>query len=215
MRKLLLQLGVGVCWASVLAGCKHAEPKAAPCVNTHDCPSGKPGDLQTVPTPTQPTSPATPTPAPRTPLVEGNNKPRDLFVTSVAKPLATPLPAPQPAIVVPPDVPATLPDIIVPSTEPAPTEPTPTAKSFKGDRASDYRWVVGEVSYSSAKKTWRLRYAGLDAVDVYGGSVTLTGTAEQFEQLRDGQTIRVEGELLQRDPMTAPAYRVASLKVVE
>lgn len=93
--------------------------------------------------------------------------------------------------------------------------PTPAAGKFA--KAPNYQWLRGEVTYSSVKKVWRLRYAPLGEgdTDAYGGSVTLTGSADLLDSLQDGQTVHVDGELLQRTPSIAPLYRVGSLKVVE
>jgi hypothetical protein len=76
--------------------------------------------------------------------------------------------------------------------------------------ADDYGWLVGEVAYSHAKKSWRLRYASVDETDRYGGSVTLEGTG--LDDLKDGQVVKVEGSVLNpesRDP--SPGYRVTTV----
>jgi hypothetical protein len=93
----------------------------------------------------------------------------------------------------------------------------PTTPRGRFEKAPNFQWLRGEVTYSSVKKAWRLRYAPLGEGDTddYGGSVTLTGSADLLDSLQDGQTIHVEGELLQRTPSVAPPYRVGSLKVVE
>lgn len=80
------------------------------------------------------------------------------------------------------------------------------------NRAEDHSWLVGRVYYVHGRDTWRLRYASIDEIDPYGGSVTLQGPNLEG-RLRDGAQMRVEGELL--DPESrhpSPAYRVRSLQ---
>jgi hypothetical protein len=62
-------------------------------------------------------------------------------------------------------------------------------------------------------KTWRLRYAAIDVEDRYGGSVTLVGPP--CEQLKDGQRIRVTGQILNREERVAPQFQVQTIEVVD
>jgi hypothetical protein len=80
--------------------------------------------------------------------------------------------------------------------------------------ADDYSWLIGAVDYSRLDNGWRLRYAGLDEADKYGGSVTLTGNIP-LTGLQDGARLRVKGHLQNpEDGGTSPAYHVDSLEVL-
>jgi hypothetical protein len=78
--------------------------------------------------------------------------------------------------------------------------------------APDYGWLRGEIQQSL--RGTRLRYAPVDEVDPYGGSVTLIADG-QVEGLRDSQCVRVRGQLLNPDRLRpAPGYRVVSVEAV-
>src|SRR5262249_14935442 len=82
-------------------------------------------------------------------------------------------------------------------------------------KADDYSWLQGVVEYSRLSKSWRLRYASVDEVDKFGGSVTLTGDT-LLDSLKDGQQLRVKGYLPNADARgIAPAYRVEALESIE
>jgi hypothetical protein len=88
------------------------------------------------------------------------------------------------------------------------------AASASGGHAADYRWVCGELQYSPFDKTWRVRYARVDEVDPYGGSVTLVDEAHATS-FKEGQIVRVEGFLLRPNGNAiAPRYEVRSLRVI-
>lgn len=88
------------------------------------------------------------------------------------------------------------------------------AGNSKAGHAPDFKWVVGELAYSHAKKEWRLRYAGLDSDDRYGGSVTLSGADQFADRMESGKLVHVEGEMLDKDAKTAPRFRVKALTPV-
>jgi hypothetical protein len=93
----------------------------------------------------------------------------------------------------------------------APLLPAKTTSSH----AEDYSWLSGQLQYSPFHKTWRLRYAGLDEVDPYGGSVTLAEDA-RLAGMKDGQHVRVEGRLVTPSATgIAPSYEMTSIRVVE
>jgi hypothetical protein len=82
-------------------------------------------------------------------------------------------------------------------------------------KAEDYSWLQGQVEYSRLSKSWRLRYASVDEVDKFGGSVTLTGDT-LLDSLKDGQYVRIRGYL--PNPETrgmAPAYRVEAIDEID
>lgn len=82
------------------------------------------------------------------------------------------------------------------------------------ERSSDYRWLVGELQYVHVRDAWRLRYAAPDEEDRHGGSVTLVETGS-MTGYRNGQIVRVEGELVDPDAADpSPAYRVRRLQPV-
>jgi hypothetical protein len=91
----------------------------------------------------------------------------------------------------------------------------PLAGATRTGHAADYTWLYGQLQYWPLHKTWRLRYAGLDQVDPYGGSVTLIADLHPTD-LKDGQYVRVEGRLA--DPEArgiSPAYKVVSIRALD
>ena len=79
-------------------------------------------------------------------------------------------------------------------------------------RAADYRWLQGELLFSSVRGVWRLRYAAADDDDPYGGSVTLLNVDAHLA-LQAGQHIRVEGRLINpRSNEPSPFYHVRKLQ---
>jgi hypothetical protein len=109
-------------------------------------------------------------------------------------------------------------DIIIHEGPPCPTE-TKSAPAFAETdsagmgfgHAPDYSCLRGQVERSL--RGVRLRFAPVDQVDRYGGSVTLIGPLA--EQLRDSQSVRVRGQLLNPDAQSpAPDYRVLSIEMV-
>jgi hypothetical protein len=86
-------------------------------------------------------------------------------------------------------------------------EPVTARKSFSDitahpsfSHAEDYTWISGEVQ--KWRHEWRLRYASVDEVDPYGGSLTLGGE-EHFDQLKEGEHIKLEGHIVTSDSKTA------------
>jgi hypothetical protein len=81
--------------------------------------------------------------------------------------------------------------------------------------ADDYTWLSGQLEYSRLSMAWRLRYASVDEVDRFGGSVTLIENGD-LRKLKDGQYVMVRGHLNNpADAGTAPSYRIESLQVIE
>ena len=95
-----------------------------------------------------------------------------------------------------------------PALEPAAVKKTaPETTLFaRNGHAPNYSWVCGQLEYSRYHKNWRLRYAGLDEVDAYGGSVTLTEDV-RTAGLKDGQHVRLEGRLVNPGPRDCSAVR--------
>jgi hypothetical protein len=69
----------------------------------------------------------------------------------------------------------------------------------QGDIVKD---VTGEVE--KFQNTWRLRYASIDVEDEYGGSFVLDGAIDA-SRLREGQRIRVHGQVIPPENRQTPA----------
>ena len=144
--------------------------------------------------PTLPPPTPLPPPSPPSPPSPPPEKPQEVpaKVTPLTDPveeLPKPFPA-APAIPVPPP-----PQVSAPSAPPAPIAlPAPKQPTH----AEDYTWLSGEVQKVATTRGpgWRLRYAGLDEEDGYGGSVLLVAESRLLEDLQDGQRVRVTGRLL-------------------
>ena len=94
------------------------------------------------------------------------------------------------------------------------SDPVPVAAAAVGGyhHSPDYTALVGELHYNPRHDTWRLRYAGVDTEDAHGGSVTLQNVGRLMQGFRTGQTVRVQGELADRDTRElSPAYRVRDI----
>jgi hypothetical protein len=153
----------------------------------------------------------------------------------VEQPVATPsAPPPSPAaepppVVAPKDVSATLtsmpkpeapePVLRLPDPDPVPAGPAmPLKPGEKFGHGSDYRWVAGKLDRHLKGGHWTLRYADIGDDDPWGGKVRLLNN-ERLKDLRDGDVVYVEGDLLApagaADITGYPTYRVKSLTLVE
>jgi hypothetical protein len=163
--------------------------------------------------------------APSAPPVLRVNAPEPRQVEPpVPEPRQAEQPVPEPRQAEPP-APANAPDqpVIVngptaPATETPPEKdgkPLIDPSSLSGfSHAPDYSSLNGQVEYSRLSRGWRLRYAAVDEVDRYGGSVTLVENAD-LDRLQDGQYLCVQGHLTNPDATgPSPAYRVDSFTVV-
>jgi hypothetical protein len=93
------------------------------------------------------------------------------------------------------------------------TTDTATAPSYYN--SADYSILFGVLDYNARRGTWRLRFADAAEEDRYGGSVTLDGVGRQMRDYVSGQSVRVEGALV--DPESrdvSPAYRVKEMRPV-
>ena len=96
--------------------------------------------------------------------------------------------------------------------DPAGTLDTKPTTPVEFGRATDYRWLEGELLFSSVRGVWRLRYAVADDDDPYGGSVTLVDLDSHLA-LQAGQRVRVEGRLINpRSNEPSPFYHVLKLQ---
>jgi hypothetical protein len=80
------------------------------------------------------------------------------------------------------------------------------------DQSLNYNCLTGLVQ--QWHKSWRLRYAGVDVEDRYGGSVTLVGDGK-LDQLRDGQRVRITGQMLNPQERMAPRYQVQFIEILD
>ena len=78
---------------------------------------------------------------------------------------------------------------------------------------ADYTHLTGLLQHFG--RTWRLRYAAVDEVDAYGGSVTLESDP-RLDSCRDGEAVHVQGALLEGDnSRSAPRFRINSLEALD
>lgn len=100
-----------------------------------------------------------------------------------------------------------------PAAEPASFEPQ--TKVYR--HAEDYRWLVGQLQRVHTPGTeWKIRYAGLDEHDVWGGSMVLARDV-RLDSFEDGQLVYVEGEILAERPsayLAGPLYRMDVIRPV-
>src|SRR5262249_16945592 len=83
------------------------------------------------------------------------------------------------------------------------------------NHTEDYRSLTGQLQHSHITKTWRLRYASVDKVDPYGGSVTLTDDA-QLSGLKDGDLVRAHGRLMNPEAKgIAPLFAIESIQSID
>jgi hypothetical protein len=85
------------------------------------------------------------------------------------------------------------------------------------DRAADYSWVTGQLSFVHADGgVWVLRYAPLDKEDPNGGSVVLA-RGRQLDSYREGDLVKVHGEILPEKGslfLGGPLYRIHSIQLI-
>jgi hypothetical protein len=105
-----------------------------------------------------------------------------------------------------------------PEPPPPPRRMPPLAAAPKPDPVlgcgANHRWLVGPLHHDAAKDRWTVRYADPGAGDPFGGELELL-RAEPMRGFFSGQTVRVEGFLVDPEPLqTQPAYRVRSIQLV-
>jgi hypothetical protein len=75
-----------------------------------------------------------------------------------------------------------------------------------------YHRLVGTLDYSRIQQAWVLRYVPVEEDDRYGGCVTLVVPSRKMK-FRRGQTVRVEGELIDPESQQLrPAFEVQDIK---
>jgi hypothetical protein len=84
------------------------------------------------------------------------------------------------------------------------------------DHADDYTWLTGRLEYLYVRSVWRIRYAGCDEDDRFGGSLVLTASFP-VKEFKDGQLIHVEGQVLDaetHDQDRRPLYEVHAVQIL-
>jgi hypothetical protein len=84
---------------------------------------------------------------------------------------------------------------------------------------NDYSWITGQLYYVHAEGgMWVVRYANVEEVDRYGGSVVLTPTVE-MRNFREGDLVNVSGEIMNNGlpvrGLGSALYRVNSIQMVD
>jgi len=83
------------------------------------------------------------------------------------------------------------------------------------NHAEDYTCLSGQLQHSHISKSWRLRYAPLDEVERYGGSVTLIDDVK-LSGLKDGDLVRLHGCLVNPEERgIAPPYEIKSIQPID
>jgi hypothetical protein len=97
----------------------------------------------------------------------------------------------------------------------APKAAVDTAAHPGFSHSADYTELTGQIQHSLITKGWRLRYAAVDEVDPYGGSVTLLEDP-RLSTVKDGDLVHVHGRLLNHvDRAIAPPYEVDSVEPID
>lgn len=98
------------------------------------------------------------------------------------------------------------------------SSPTPHEAERYGHH-DEYRWLRGQLEYSSTERRWKLRYIPLDApegrIDSFGGSVVLvTNQDDPLQEFQSGDFVIVQGDLGDVQDRTngfAPLYHVQAV----
>jgi hypothetical protein len=193
MKKLIVDRLAGTCLvgAVLFSGCESAQPRPM---------ASKPSLPTTV---TLSNAPRPPRPPVVTAKAEVASEPSSLAITNPVSDLHQPgLETTDPTTSVQPPAPARKSFVDI------------TARSCFG-HADDYSWLSGELQYSHLSKAWRLRFASVDEVDPWGGSVTLVCDRPSAE-FKDGVCVRVRGHIDEgAGKNSAPPYQVDSIQVIE
>jgi hypothetical protein len=85
--------------------------------------------------------------------------------------------------------------------------------------AEDYSWITGQLFFVHVDGgVWVLRYASVDQVDKFGGSVVLAPAAD-MKNFREGDLVSVNGEVLDQgrasQHLGGPRYRVQYINMIE
>lgn len=82
----------------------------------------------------------------------------------------------------------------------------------------NYGWLLGRLQkVHSPTHQWKVRYAPLDKMDKWGGSMVLALDA-RLDEFEDGDPVYIEGEILEKRPslyLTGPLYRANVIRHAE
>jgi hypothetical protein len=157
--------------------------------------------------PYHPVIPAPPAAAPAMPTVQGGT------VLQYSAPAAYP---PAESVYAPPTAPVQVLPVHVPNT---PSMNFVEDPRLKAGHEHDYSWITGYLYYVHTDRgRWVVRYAPLDAVDRYGGSVVLAASVE-MGNFREGDLVKVYGAIVDEGRATrslgGPLYRVDAIEMRE
>jgi hypothetical protein len=89
----------------------------------------------------------------------------------------------------------------------------------KVGNAEDYTWITGQLCrvHTAQGEVWVVRYAPIEQVDKYGGSMVLVPVVE-MKNYREGDVVCVQGEVLkdQQAPgrLGGAPYRVTAISII-
>ena len=98
-------------------------------------------------------------------------------------------------------------------------EPVYQPSGSLGDYGHDkeYKWLIGRLQRVHVRGgEWKIRYAPLDQIDQWGGSMVLAPDI-RLEEFSEGDLIHVEGEILVERPslyIAGPLYRIHTVRPV-
>jgi hypothetical protein len=82
--------------------------------------------------------------------------------------------------------------------------------------ADDFSWIRGVLEQGRRPNIWLLRFAPVEVTDGFAGCVTLVLDEDNARNLQSGQTVRVEGALMDPDAGgSRPGYRVTAIKAID
>ncbi len=110
-------------------------------------------------------------------------------------------------------------EVLQPKVIPVVTAPKPVDQppGSLGDYGHDkeYNWLIGRLQRVHVRGgEWKIRYAPLDEIDQWGGSMVLAPDI-RLEEFSDGELIYVEGEILVERPslyLAGPLYRIRTVR---
>jgi len=80
------------------------------------------------------------------------------------------------------------------------------------EHAADYSYLVGRIEHLHVHKLWRVRYAGCDEDDRFGGCLTLANL-DLTKGFQDGQIVRVEGQVINPEARD-PKYQLRGIQAI-
>lgn len=138
-------------------------------------------------------------------------EPTSVPVSAAANAWVQPVVKPVTTVVAKPKKTKPQPVTVVAAKKPMPTEAAVPPGARYGHDAN-YHCLVGTLEYSRIQDAWLLRYVSYEEEDRYGGCVTLVAPGRGI-QLKEGQTVRVEGGLIDPESQQLrPAFEVRKIR---